>query len=255
MAAAPATTAPAMVGSTTVDGGSMSMTYYRDRWGVHFSVRIKDTKADGHCVYAEVKVIVSQGNDPDKRVATVCGNGTSKSVSTRLAASLGRAITGAEVKVCREARFVDPCKKVVGTVPQYTTRATASRLKEMNGIEALSLTAFLKKKAAAPGVYDWSDDGCSTPGIKAAWAPWRSRFAKACARHDWGYYNFGQAKQTSKTTWFQATDTRRKAIDDRFLSDLKGLCAAHPSWGDGCYGWATAFYQGVRQGGGSGFYS
>lgn len=257
MAADPATSAPIISGSNTVSGGSMSVSMQRDRWGVIFKVTIKDTAADGDCIYAEVKVIVDDGTDPDAKVGSVCGKGKVDTFTKRIAGpKLGKAITGVEAKVCRSVMLVDPCAKVVGkTLPQHTRRGSDARIADMNKIETMSMADFLAKKKAHPAPYDWSDDGCSTPGLDAAWAPWRSRFVNACKRHDWGYYNFGQAKTSGLTTWFDATDARRRSIDDRFLSDMRTICKDHLDWGlASCYAWAEVFYKGVRSGGGYGFY-
>src|SRR4051794_31166809 len=64
--------------SATTSGGSVSATGWY-KYGVHSRGTVTDTKADGHCAYAQVKLALSGYGDYQWNKATACGNGNSKS--------------------------------------------------------------------------------------------------------------------------------------------------------------------------------
>jgi PKD repeat protein len=239
-----------------VTGASGTGSVCRDGWGAYFVIDLTDTSADGHCVYAEVRLTVTDGTDPDARVGTVCGAGVTTRLYNNLRArhDIGSAITTAEIKICTESRFRDPCAKSGSLVlPQHTALGTDARIAEMIGIMGTSLDDFYAAKARGGGGYDWTDNGCSVPGGLRRFFVWADFFLRACARHDWGYYNFGQSSQAGQTTWFEATDTRRNYIDDNFIKDMTILCSSlhDPRL---CLARASEFWGGVHYGGGYGFY-
>ena len=112
------------------------------------------------------------------------------------------------------------------------------RLKLLREDRDISLSEFIEKKNS-PGRdprMDWTDDGCSAPIVGSTGASFD--FTQACERHDYGYRN-------SKDLGVFGSD--KKAIDDRFLQDMKDHCATRSVFLRGrCYNWAYTFYAGVR---------
>jgi hypothetical protein len=242
-----------------VGGGFLISGVCRDGWGARFALEVTDNLADGACVYAEVKLKVLEWADPDEKTDSVCGSGTTETFAINLRGTpdRGQAITHADVKICRERNGPDPCTTAGWTVlPQHFVLGDAARLTEMNDLLTGSLATFLIHKAQQlPGVYDWSDDGCSAPFDIPPYTT--DVFLPACARHDWGFYNFGQRKTEGEETWFSATDATRKMVDDNFLRDMRNLCAQRfllPQARNQCRDAARVVYTGVRFGGGYGFF-
>ena len=103
--------------------------------------------------------------------------------------------------------------------------------------------------------FDWSTDGCSVP---YEWIPERGVFEDACRLHDFGYRNFG-----SQGLGLQPTESARKMIDNRFLTEMKRICAkrfpmsANP-FGPSRYEWcgttAVSYFQAVRDHGAQYFF-
>ncbi len=84
----------------------------------------------------------------------------------------------------------------------------------------LPLDDFIELKASPnrPPQYDWSDDGCSFPGLSPIFGP-------ACERHDFGYRNYGASNDGR---WMDAQDGRREWIDKSFREDMLRLCFSNP---------------------------
>jgi hypothetical protein len=84
------------------------------------------------------------------------------------------------------------------------------------------------------GQLDWSSDGCSDSPDK----PFGFDFLPGCYRHDFGYRNYKRQGRFNEST--------RKAIDDNFYADLKGLCGGN----NACKATAWVYYEAVRKFGG-----
>lgn len=101
-----------------------------------------------------------------------------------------------------------------------------------------SLAGFGAIRAEQPYAdqLDWSSNGCSYSPDE----PFGFEFLPACDRHDFGYRNYKLQGRF--------TEVGRLAVDDKFLADMRGVCA-----GDGyCNATAQVYYQAVRWFGGSG---
>jgi hypothetical protein len=99
-----------------------------------------------------------------------------------------------------------------------------------------SLSQFTQLRGQQPHAdqLDWSSDGCSfSPD-----APFGFAFLPACHRHDFGYRNYKRQSRFNETT--------RLSIDNRFRSDMYGICGSN--WF--CRRTADSYYFAVRQFGG-----
>ena len=81
---------------------------------------------------------------------------------------------------------------------------------------------------------DWSSDGCSASPDD----PFGFTFLPACHRHDFGYRNYRLQGRFN--------DTTRLNIDNRFRSDMYGICGSN--WW--CRRTADVYYYAVRSFGG-----
>jgi len=78
-----------------------------------------------------------------------------------------------------------------------------------------SLNTFItNRKKKNPSYLEWSSDGCTSSPDK----PYGWNFVKACYRHDFGYRNYKKQKRF--------TVANKGKIDNKFLTDLKGICDA-----------------------------
>lgn len=94
---------------------------------------------------------------------------------------------------------------------------------------------------------DWSNDGCSYSPDK----PLFLNFKDPCNHHDFGYRNVPQYARGRSETY-------RKYVDDRFLSNLKSVCGDLSWWDprkDKCYVLAYTYYAAVRNFGEGPYYS
>jgi hypothetical protein len=100
-----------------------------------------------------------------------------------------------------------------------------------------SLGQFGQLRAQQPhaGQLDWSSDGCSSSPDD----PFGFTFLPACQRHDFGYRNYKRQGRF--------TEDNRLRIDNRFRSDMYGVCGSN--WF--CLRTADVYYHAVRQFGGS----
>ncbi len=107
---------------------------------------------------------------------------------------------------------------------------------------------FMNRKAQGGGGYVWTDDGCSVPlAVKIA-APVTAyaalQFKDQCKQHDFGYRNFGGSLR------LDATETRRKSVDDYFHGRMNARCGAWSIRYSGqeplCLVNSLAFYTAVR---------
>lgn len=100
-----------------------------------------------------------------------------------------------------------------------------------------SLGAFGQLRAQQPHAdqLDWSSDGCSSSPDD----PFGFTFLPACHRHDFGYRNYKRQARF--------TEDNRLRIDNRFRSDMYGICGGN--WL--CLRTADVYYWAVRQFGGS----
>jgi ABC-type amino acid transport substrate-binding protein len=107
------------------------------------------------------------------------------------------------------------------------------------------LPAFLVTKVIAPPPFDWRDDGCS----HAPDRPFGFDFAGACARHDFGYRNFGRGLR------LDPSEARRARVDERFHADLLAACGRVTGWvlRAACRHVALLYFQAVRLFGRSAF--
>lgn len=94
-------------------------------------------------------------------------------------------------------------------------------------------------------VFDWTTDGCSTPGHVE-----KGRFFDfhdACVRHDFGYRNLHLLERRFGGGHRYWNEANRARVDQQFLTDMRDSCA-HRSWlvRPVCRTWARVFYLGVR---------
>jgi|GEM_PF-1146479 len=85
-----------------------------------------------------------------------------------------------------------------------------------DGYMQLPLQAFQNLRGVRPPPFNWESRGCSFGEISG---PFRDSFDRACARHEFGYRNYGAGGLALDTT-----EGRRTRIDDRLRDDLNGLC-------------------------------
>lgn len=126
--------------------------------------------------------------------------------------------------------------------PKTPEQNRLERLQLLRDYRDIPLSEFIEKKNDPnhDQRMDWTDDGCSAPVVGSSGKSFD--FTQACQRHDYGYRN-------SKDLGVFKQD--KKAIDDRFLQDMKDHCATRASSQQGaCYRWAYTFYAGVRAFGG-----
>lgn len=133
-------------------------------------------------------------------------------------------------------------------------------LTRANNVYAMPLDTFtnlrIKYQRVLPVYVDatleWSADGCSVPPKHqydfAAVKEYMRIFSFACARHDFGYRNFGNGYYTPyKNRALDPSNDRKNIVDHRFLADMNAECrtvsaAARPF----CYKMAALFFAGVR---------
>jgi hypothetical protein len=132
---------------------------------------------------------------------------------------------------------------VVASVPAVAGAATYSRAQKTeraNVIYGKSLAAFIRLKGGKHTGIDtsfyWKDDGCTTPDIPGT-GTYNKKFLQACQRHDFGYRNFGNGYAAGRA--LTSTDAKKRAIDNRFLEDMKGKCGDSSS----CKAAANAYYK------------
>lgn len=68
---------------------------------------------------------------------------------------------------------------------------------------------------------DWSQDGCSVPEWAKLWRSvrkYKAYFGPSCARHDFGYRNFGKVKR------YDMTAARKASLDYRFYLNMRLQC-------------------------------
>jgi len=129
-------------------------------------------------------------------------------------------------------------------VSALTPPAGASPRSDAARLMRLPLPAFLAAKAAAAPPFDWSDNGCTL----APDAPLGFDFRPACARHDFGYRNFGSGLR------LEVTEHRRFLVDARFRVDLHDVCRHHRLLARrACDALAEAYYAAVRAFGAAAF--
>ncbi|PZA06853.1 MULTISPECIES: phospholipase A2 [unclassified Meiothermus] len=112
---------------------------------------------------------------------------------------------------------------------------------------AIPYTTFFARYYRAYSGPDWSNNGCSYSPDK----PLLLNFKDPCNHHDFGYRNVPQYARGRSETY-------RKYVDDRFLSNLKSVCGDLPWWDprkDQCYVLAYTYYAAVRNLGKGAYYS
>ena len=87
-----------------------------------------------------------------------------------------------------------------------------------DGYMQVPLESFLAARALHHPPYNWNSSGCRFGEVTG---PYRDSFSRACARHDFGYRNYGAGGLALDTT-----EARRTRIDDRLRDDLNGICRA-----------------------------
>jgi Prokaryotic phospholipase A2 len=136
--------------------------------------------------------------------------------------------------------------------------ATPADRAEADRIMRLSYLDFVAFKGSAnrPARFNWTDDGCSGPGLVGP--VYRNLFDKPCQQHDFGYRNYGSR---GGGLALQADENTREWIDGRFRSEMNRLCdRTFASWYEkpnkaACLSEAVAVWVAVRNGGRSAFYS
>ena len=93
--------------------------------------------------------------------------------------------------------------------------------------------------------FDWTTDGCSTPGNVEKGRFYN--FHDACVRHDFGYRNLHLLESRFGGGHLYWNETNRKRVDQQFLSDMNSSCSKR-SWfvRPVCRAWAKVYYLGVR---------
>lgn len=141
-----------------------------------------------------------------------------------------------------------------------TTATAATPIKDLpvktaaNALSFGTMSSFLAERKKSPatrdGRFDWTTDGCSSPnGLNLT--QWDKTFANPCLRHDFGYRNWGHDGVVQTLT-----ETQRKKIDDKFLSDMRTVCNAKPVLQQSqCRFWANTYYNTVRVGGRPAYYT
>jgi hypothetical protein len=131
---------------------------------------------------------------------------------------------------------------------QFTSNAGAASTAQLRShadyYMSESMSQFLAHKRQAPRPFNWQDDGCSNVPDR----PYGYNFKNACARHDFGYRNYGRGLRLDRS------EARRYWIDATFYWDMARECQTHRWMYRHCMGVATAYYQGVRRLGGSSFF-
>jgi hypothetical protein len=110
----------------------------------------------------------------------------------------------------RPARAASVATPLAANAPRALIRATA------DGYMQLPLVTFQNLRGVRPPPFNWESRGCSFGEISG---PFRDSFDRACARHEFGYRNYGAGGLAIETT-----EARRTRIDDRLHEDLNGLC-------------------------------
>ncbi len=236
---------PSTASSRTLDAdwAKATFTAVRDGWHVRVTITLRDKPGSFGCPYARATLNVTAGLDPSTSKFEVCDNKT-KTKSFTLRPGLGTKFSELKIRVCDPDVFGDDCK--TGTLPVRQNRAERADLSaRMNGLMTESLSAFMKHKKAKGGPWNWSDNGCNSPAVRAA------EFYRACARHDFGYRNYGWGLTVNPT------DSRRLWVDERFRTDMRAICRANHSGKarTDCYKAAAINYAGVRAGGGAPFFN
>ena len=242
--ATPAEATPSVASSRTLDAdwATATFTAVRDGWFVKVTIKLRDKPGSFGCPYAVADLNVTSGIDPDTGKFKVCDEKTSTK-TWWLKPGRGTAFSELKIRVCDPDIFGDDCKKSTLTVRQ--NRAERSDLtSRANTRMTESLSAFMTNKAKKAGPWNWSDNGCNSPALRP------SEFYRACARHDFGYRNYGWGLTVDPT------DSRRLWVDQRFLTDMRAICRANHSGDarDDCYTAASINYSGVRYGGGRAFF-
>lgn len=120
---------------------------------------------------------------------------------------------------------------------------------QADGYMNLPLETFLTTRQVRPPPFDWSGSGCRFGEVSG---PFRDSFSRACARHDFGYRNYGAGGLALDTN-----EARRTRIDDRLRDDLNGLCRSdHAGLQETpCVAAAQVLYASARATGRSWFFS
>lgn len=245
--------APAEAASRPVDDtiapewGQGVIRIVRNGWTVNVTGRLTDIRADGDCVYVEAVLAVDDWTDPDSRIPDHCGGpSTSVPVNLSLTPGKGSKLSSIRVRVCAADSFKDSCLERTYPVPPEQA-VQPGRKARIDGYMNAPMAEFRRARAARPGPFDWDNDSCSNSPDRPA----RYDFSGACARHDFGYRNYGVGP-------IQAApfDDVRAGVDARFRADMFDECARWPGLsGTECRGFAKSYHQAVRKAGGRPFYS
>ncbi len=110
----------------------------------------------------------------------------------------------------RRVRHAPAATPLSASAPRALLTATA------DGYMQLPLQTFQNLRGVRPPPYNWESRGCSFGEISG---PFRDSFDRACARHEFGYRNYGAGGLALDTT-----EARRTRVDDRLRDDLTSLC-------------------------------
>jgi hypothetical protein len=250
----------------TGDGVSVSYSTSRFGWGVHASIRLRDTANDHEAVYLKVEADVVDSFPLPNPVGIVWnrqGAGTETPViNIVLRAGVGSAIHGVRFTVCTNDGllddYADPADDCTATgwkaLPAQRPHNAEHRATAQTWMTG-SMARFQQQKAQASGPYDWDDDGCSVPYVPSAVANSPAIFASfrnACERHDFGYRNYGRYLNSENEPGLQLgpSDATKAWIDHIFLADMRAVCGIEAT----CLTLARLYYEAVRLKAGSAFY-
>lgn len=217
----------------------------RSGWSVLVNGYLTDTRDDGDCVYVEAVLEVDDWADPDARIPDQCENRGSRIFFQlpALSPDYGSRLARIRVRVCAADALKDSCQERTDPVPAEV--AVQPRYKpRLDAWLDAPMEDFKRARAAAPEPFDWSSDGCTR-------SPDRPRgfdFTDACARHDFGYRNYGQGRVKANPT-----DAQREQVDLRLKGDLMNVCDRERER-QSCRALAQTYFEVTRKAGGKGFY-
>jgi len=102
--------ASAATGSLSTSWGYGKLTAGLSGPDISIKASVTDKYSDGSCVYVEAKIVRSYATDPNKKVATACGSGVTKSGSWNYTSWYGSP-QYVELKLCKDQFGIDPCVK------------------------------------------------------------------------------------------------------------------------------------------------
>jgi len=142
----------------------------------------------------------------------------------------------------RNRQTISVARPLSASAPRTLLTLTA------DGYMQLPLQTFQNLRGVRPPPYNWQSGGCSFGEISG---PFRDAFDRACARHEFGYRNYGAGGLA-----LDPTEGRRTRVDDRLREDLHGICQGQHAGllQTPCMVSAQAVYAGARAAGRNWFF-